>query len=263
MIITLTTDFGLSDPYVGAMKGMILDGYPDARIVDVTHSIASHDLEEAAFCIKAVHAHFPKGTIHVVVVDPGVGSDRAILAVEAGGFIFLSPDNGVLKYIFDLYPEHRVRKVTNEALFRDTVSRTFHGRDIFAPVAAHLSKGVVLRVVGEEFKDYEKGVVRRPRIEGMTITGEIIHIDGFGSGITNIGFDLIAGKPVEVIRVNLWQFDRVMKTYSDVSRGKPLITVGSGDTLEVSVREGNAKEKMKFQIGDEVIVNLKKKDLDD
>ena len=263
MIITLTTDFGLTDPYVGVMKGAILTIHPDANIVDLTHGIAPHDIEGAAFLLKSAYAYFPRRTIHVVIVDPGVGSERAILAVEAGEHVFLAPDNGVLKYVFAAHPDHRVWRVTNHSLFRDFVSATFHGRDIFAPLAAHLSKGLVVRAVGEPFAEYERGVIRRVREEENRITGEVVSVDRFGNGITNIVADALIGREVESVRVNLWEFDRISDTYSDTARGESLVLVGSGGTLEISVRQGNAKEKMKFQIGDEVVVTFKKKDFDD
>jgi S-adenosylmethionine hydrolase len=258
LVITLLTDFGTSSSYVGSMKGVILNISPDIRIVDMTHEIAPQDVEEAAFVLKQAYSHFPEGTIHVVVVDPGVGTDRAILAVRAGSHLFLAPDNGVLKYVFDANPECAVYRVANPEYFLDGVSRTFHGRDIFAPVAAHLSMGVPLEKIGKPFPDYDRGRVLKPRVEESRITGQIVYVDRFGNGITNIGADLIQGRRGLRVQVNLWNFDGVHATYAEVRRGEPLVLVGSDGTLEIAVHQGNAKEKMKFQLGDEVIVSFER-----
>lgn len=254
MIVTLLTDFGLSAPYVGSMKGVILRINPDVQIVDVTHEISPQNVDEAAFVLKRVYHYFPKGTIHVAVVDPGVGSERAVLAVQTDEYTFLAPDNGVLRYVFDDHPEAKVFRVTNRSLFLEKVSRTFHGRDIFAPVAAHLSRGVEVTEVGEPFSEYVKGDVRRPDIEPQKISGEIVYVDKFGNGITNIGGDLLAGQNNVQIRVQSSVLTELSKTYLDVPVGAPLALIGSGGTLEISVNRGSAKERMGFRVGDSVMV---------
>lgn len=254
MIITLLTDFGLSDPYVGSMKGVILNINPDVRIIDITHDISPQNVDEAAFVLKRVYSYFPRGTIHVVVVDPGVGSERAILAVQAESYIFLAPDNGVLKYIFDDDADARVFRLTNHAYFLEKVSHTFHGRDIFAPVAAHVSKGVTLERLGESFHDYVVGNVKKP-VEGKTeIIGEIIHIDKFGNGVTNIDGTLLKGRSKIMIRIKGHELDELCRAYTDVPVGEPLALVGSGGTLEISVHRGDAKQRMGFLVGDSVTV---------
>ena len=186
MIITLTTDFGMSDAFVGAIKGVILGINPNAQIVDVSHEIPPQDIDRAAFVVKSAASCFPKGTIHVVVVDPGVGTERPVLAVRTEGGVFLAPDNGVLKYIFAGHPGAEVFNVTRSEYFRGRVSRTFHGRDIFAPVAAHLSKGLAPEKLGSPFADFERGSVARPVRSPNRIAGVIIAFDRFGNGITNI-----------------------------------------------------------------------------
>lgn len=254
MIITLLTDFGLSDPYVGSMKGVILNINPDARIVDITHDISPQNVDEAAFVLKRVSSYFPGGTIHVVVVDPGVGSERAILAVQAENYIFLAPDNGVLKYIFDDEPDARVFRLTNRAYFLEKVSHTFHGRDIFAPVAAHISMGISLERLGEPFDDYIVGDVKKP-VEGKTeITGEIIHVDKFGNGVTNIDGTLLKDRSKTKIRIKGYELDELCRAYNNVPVGEPLALVGSGGTLEISVHGGDAQKRMGFVVGDSVTV---------
>lgn len=256
MIVTLITDFGLSDPYVGSMKGVILGINPDVRIVDITHDVSPQNVNEAAFVLNRANSYFPEGTIHVVVVDPGVGGDRAVLAVETSRYTFLAPDNGVLKYIFDEYPESKVYRVTNHDYFLEPVSRTFHGRDIFAPVAAHLSKGVGLESMGELFSDFVRGEVHQPEVGPGNIVGEIITIDRFGNGITNIGEDLLSGRKVAQIHVRSWTIDGLSRTYSDGREGEPVALIGSGGTLEISVWLGSAGEKMGFSIDDPVTVDI-------
>jgi S-adenosylmethionine hydrolase len=201
LVITLITDFGTAGPYVGSMKGVILSIHPDARIVDIAHDIRPQDVDEAAFVLNRAYAYFPAGTIHVVVVDPGVGSDRAVLAVRTERYIFLAPDNGVLKYVFDACPDARVFRVTNQDFSLSPVSRTFHGRDVFAPAAAHLSRGVDIERMGEPFTEYVRGEVQRPEVRPREIRGEIVFIDGFGNGITNIEEALFAGREVDSISV--------------------------------------------------------------
>jgi S-adenosylmethionine hydrolase len=257
LVITLITDFGTAGPYVGSMKGVILSIHPDARIVDIAHDIRPQDVDEAAFVLKQAYPFFPAGTIHVVVVDPGVGSDRAVLAVRTERYIFLAPDNGVLKYVFDACPDARVFRVTNQDFSLSPVSRTFHGRDVFAPAAAHLSRGVDIERMGEPFTEYVRGEVQRPEVRPREIRGEIVFIDGFGNGITNIEEALFAGREVDSISVRSHVIRGLSGTYSDVGAGEPLALVGSGGTLEISVCEGNARERMAFQKGDAVTIILK------
>jgi S-adenosylmethionine hydrolase len=254
VIITLLTDFGISDFYVGSMKGVILNISPDVQIVDITHDVTSQHIEEAAFVLKRSYAYFPAGTIHVIVVDPGVGSERAILAVQTDRYLFLAPDNGVLKYIFHAHPHAVVYRVTNSSYFLSRVSPTFHGRDIFAPVAAHLSKGCQLDTLGELFQDYIVGNIKMPAIESGGISGEIVYIDKFGNGVTNIeGPTIIDKKNIEV-KVKSQLLKGLYSTYTDVAEGEPLILIGSGGTLEISIRGQNASKKMGLCVGDPVTV---------
>lgn len=256
MIITLTTDFGLSDAFVGAMKGVILGINPHAQIVDISHEIAPQDIEHAAFVVKAAAPYFPKGTVHTVVVDPGVGTERLILAVRTEECLFLAPNNGVLKYIFEGHPEAEVFNVTHSEYFRERVSRTFHGRDIFAPVAARLSRGLPPEKLGEPFAEFERGSVSRPvRLPGR-ITGEIIAFDRYGNGITNIPVDWIEDPDAVRVLAGGREFEGMSRSYLDAAAGEPLALAGSADALEISVNRGNAKAALSLKLGDAVTVIL-------
>ena len=255
MIITLLTDFGYSDPYVGSMKGVVLEINPDVTLVDISHNVAPQNIHEAAFILKRAYPFFPKGTIHVVVVDPGVGSDRSIIGVKTDSYIFLAPNNGVLKYIFNNHSAV-VYQITNRNYFRKKVSQTFHGRDIFAPVAAHISKGISLDTLGQSFENYTKGIVPKPVAGNKKISGEILYIDRFGNGITNIDGYLLTGLNQIRIRVKTTMIISLSTNYADVPTGKPLALIGSGDTLEISINQGNASQQLGFGLGDKITISF-------
>jgi S-adenosylmethionine hydrolase len=186
-LITLLTDFGTSDYFVGAMKGAILKVNPRATIIDITHEIPAHNVQAGAFTLLAACGAFPAGTIHVAVVDPGVGSKRRALVAECGGQLFVAPDNGLLSYVCERANASRFFQATNRKYFRESVSQTFHGRDLFAPVAAALSLGVATRDVGEEINDPVRLPSLAPRVEeDGSVEASIIHIDRFGNCVTNI-----------------------------------------------------------------------------
>src|SRR5438128_8304527 len=182
MIITLTTDFGLSDPFVGIMKGVILGIAPAAQLIDITHDIRSYDILEAALIIESTYRYFPEGTVHLVVVDPGVGSARRPMAVAAKSHSFVAPDNGVLS----LLPQPEAYRITNHSLFLNSVSQTFHGRDIFAPVAAHLARGTPLGAVGPRIVDFMRKAPSKPNVLDGKLIGQVLRIDKFGNIITNL-----------------------------------------------------------------------------
>ena len=186
-IITLLTDFGTQDYFVGAMKGVILSINPSVRIVDITHDVPAQDIEAAAFSLLACYRDFPAGTIHVAVVDPGVGSNRRALAIECARQIFVGPDNGIFSWICEREGSSRAIHLNNEAFFRHPVSKTFHGRDIFAPVAAALSTGVAMTELGEKLIEYARldPLLAAVRSDGR-VEGRVIHIDRFGNCITNL-----------------------------------------------------------------------------
>ena len=254
MIITLLTDFGVSSPYVAAMKGVILSINPKVTIVDISHNIAPQNIDEAAFVLAQTASHFPTDTIHVVVIDPGVGSDRKILAVTTGKGTFLAPDNSVLKYIFKTSPDATIIKVTNSDYFLPETSNTFHGRDIFAPVAAHLSLGVLIEKLGKPAENYQKGSVLEPIIEDDKITGHIIYFDAFGNAVTNIHADLLQSKMIDHLQIGNIKINQINKTYSEVYSGRTIALLSSSNYLEIAVSHGNAQKYHNLQISDKVII---------
>jgi S-adenosylmethionine hydrolase len=262
-IITLTTDFGTRDCYVAAMKGVILAINPDARIVDLTHEIGPQNVLEAAFFLKGSAPHFPEGTVHVVVVDPGVGTDRRALCVEADGRCYVAPDNGVLSLVAT--PERLVNAVAieNQLYLRPTISATFHGRDVFAPAAAHLSLGVEMSALGAPVHEMMRFELPAPRAENdRTLAGQVVHIDRFGNIITNVDMDAWngltrSGKGRDVqIRIHGLVLNRACKAYSEVPQGSPLALWGSSDLLEISVNRGNAAERLGAKVGDLVTIQV-------
>ncbi len=262
-IITLLTDFGTKDEYVGIMKGVILSVNPYANIIDISHHIDPQDLVQAAYLIKSCYRYFPEHTVHVVVVDPGVGSDRSIIALKMKGHIFLAPDNGVLYPLMDEGSIESIINVDNSSYFLESVSRTFHGRDIFAPVAAHISMGIEINKIGSPTgpKELEKLSIKKPFLSDKgEITGTIISIDRFGNLITNIDLDSIRklgkediGKNIEV-RIGENKINGLSLNYRSVKSQSPLAIIGSRGYLEIAVNCGNAKHYFMAAKGDMVRV---------
>ena len=254
MIITLTTDFGLSDPFVGIMKGVILGLAPHARIVDVTHEIRSYDIGEAAFLVNSSFQYFPSGTIHVVVVDPGVGSMRRPIAAFAAGHYFVAPDNGVLSYVLHLETSAppAVHHITNESLFRQPVSHTFHGRDIFAPTAGHLARGVSLESVGKAIADYAIKPLPLPVARGKKLVATVLHIDKFGNIVTNLRRqDLHAGFKIRLAGQEISQFCR---TFSNAEPNELFALEGSTGYIEIGLNQGSAAARLRVSPGTEMEV---------
>ena len=246
MFITLTTDFGTSDYFVAAMKGVILGIAPRANIVDITHNVAPFNVEEAAFTLAQAWQWFPKGTIHVAVVDPGVGSARRPILVEAAGHRFIGPDNGIFSMIYDAAP-HKVREITNTKLGLKNVSRTFHGRDVFAPAAAHLAKATPGAKFGKPIHDF----IRIPHLTPAEVkrdrwTGTILKVDRFGNLITNFHVDRfveIKTRPFEML-TGIETVRRLALTYAETSVDEVAVIVGSSGYLEVSANQASAAEKL-------------------
>ncbi len=254
VIITLTTDFGLSDPFVGMMKGVILGIAPDVQIVDLTHEIRSYDIMEAAFLLNSSYGYFPEGTVHVVVVDPGVGSSRRPIAAAANRHTFVAPDNGVLSLILSAgstgIPVHQI---TNQGFFRHPVSNTFHGRDIFAPVAAHLASGAPLESVGSRILDFVRKPIPRPRPSGENrLIGTVLRVDKFGNVVTNLRpGDL---KPGFRIHASGFEIQRLCFAFSDVEPGELFAIEGSTGHIELALNQGSAAGKLNVGPGAEIEV---------
>ena len=266
-IITLTTDFGIRDTYVGIMKGVILGINPNVQVVDLTHAIPPQDIYEAAFSIYAAHSYFPRGTIHVIVVDPGVGSDRRAIVCQTDNAFFVCPDNGVLSYLLqstenEARPPVNAVEIQNKAYYLPEVSNTFHGRDIFAPIAAHLSLGIPLEDLGPPVQTLVQLPIQAPELSGNTLTGQIVKIDRFGNAITNISESAIAGlesaSTGEIsayeIRIGSVRLNRFNRAYAESGVGKPLAIIGSSGLLEIAINSGNAKESLGLKWGDPVVI---------
>ncbi len=236
-IITLTSDFGLVDHYVGSMKGVIMGINSDCRIVDITHEIPKYDIIKAALVVRNFYKYFPKDSIHVVVVDPGVGTDRKPIIVETEHGVFVGPDNGVFSFIEE---SSRVFEITNREFMLEDLSSTFHGRDIFAPVAAHLSLGLGANEFGEVLSSPVLLNIGKPQILDDRIIGEIIYKDSFGNLITNIPGDIV--EHTSKIDLDGVVINSISSSYQDVAKGELLAIVGSSGFLEIAVNQGSASE---------------------
>lgn len=260
--ITLTTDFGLNDPYVGVMKGAILSINPWANIIDLSHGIASHDISEAAFTIGMNYKFFPERTAHVVVVDPGVGSRRRPLLVVTERQYFIGPDNGVFSYVYKKEARTlQVFHITADHYFLKSTSSTFQGRDIFAPVAAWLTGGKEVKNFGEVITDYYSIDLPIPSVGERVVTGEVIHIDKFGNATTNISRTeidaLISQSPGALMKILLLGKDVPMKMYYGEALDKELHSViNSSEYVEFFVNRGSAAALFNISIGDAVEIRL-------
>jgi len=271
-VITLTTDFGQRDAYVGAMKGVILSINPQATLVDLSHEITPQAVEEAAYVLWTAYPYFPPATVHVVVVDPGVGSARRPIAIQTERAFFVGPDNGVFSYVLaaegaasaesaaqgkpQVVRQRRTLAVhlTNPRYWRPQVSRTFHGRDIFAPVAAHLSLGVPIGELGEPIEDVVILPLARPESQGDQVVGRVVHVDHFGNVITNLEPAHLPAGQALVIQVGGHRIQGLSPTYSAARPGELVALWGSDGLLEIAVREGNAGALLGIRVGDEVTV---------
>ncbi len=255
-VITLTTDFGAADWYVGTMKGVILGIQPRATVVDITQGIPAGDIRGAAFALAAGCRFFPKGTVHVVVVDPGVGTTRQAIAVQTAEALFVGPDNGVLSWALAKQKIRAIHALENEAFFRQPVSQTFHGRDIFAPVAAHLSRGLPIGKLGPALADLVRLDWPEPRKQRGTTAGEVIYIDRFGNAITNLEGGLLRGLEPVVCEIR-GRGRRVcpLKTcYQAVSPGSLVALVGSSGFVEIAVNGGSAERALGLKLGTCVVL---------
>ena len=242
-IITLTTDFGESDPYVAMMKGVILSINPDAKIIDISHQIPAGSIQEGGLIIKESYKYFPSGTVHVGVVDPGVGGKRKPIAVLADNHFFVGPDNGLFSTIIETQRHTDVIHLKETKYWMHSISPTFHGRDIFAPVAAHLSLGVDPFLMGEKIDNPTTLAHPLPRENNSDLVGEIIRVDHFGNLITNITRDhlspFLSSKDL-IIKVGSLTLKKISTTYNDVPEGQPLALIGSSNALEIAINMGRA-----------------------
>lgn len=255
-LVTLTTDFGEQDPYVAAMKGVLYARCPLARIADLSHAIPPQDIRAGAFFLAGCVPYFPAGTIHVAVVDPGVGAMRHPVAAEAGGQYFIGPDNGLFSLALRRLPLTRAYVIENRAAMAETVSATFHGRDVFAPAAAALACGMPLEAMGRRLSALTPLDAHEPAVSNGVVRGVIIHIDRFGNCLANITAEHLGSRAARNVRAGKHTISSIRRTYGDAERGETLALIGSSGHLEVAVREGHAARSLNLGIGDPVEVTL-------
>jgi len=253
-IIAFLTDFGTQDHYVGVMKGVILGIMPDITLVDLSHDLPAHDLAHAARELAATYKYFPAGTIFLTVVDPGVGTLRRGLAAEAGDWKFVAPDNGVLTTVFQETPPRKVVELTERRYARPTVSRTFEGRDRFAPAAAWLAKGIQLPALGRPLSDYTQIELPQPVVADDRLRGEVVRIDRFGNVVTNLDRPscerLTEGTGAVQLLIGGTPIARIVSTYADLNAGEVGALFGSTDHLECAALESSAAEQLGVHVGD-------------
>jgi S-adenosylmethionine hydrolase len=258
-IITLTTDYGTNDHLVGTLKGVILKINPDVTIVDITHNITPFDLLDGALAIGSAYSYFPPKTIHVVVVDPGVGTERRPLLVSATNQYFIAPDNGVLSVIFEREAESLVVRHANvEHYYLHPVSKTFHGRDVFAPVASWLSKGWQTPSMGDEISNYKKFSIPRPKEADGAWKGAVLRADAFGNLITNFRSEDLPESALNGGAINLQvgthQVTRMVDTFASGNNGEPIAYVGSSGYIEIGVNKGSAARTLNLGRGTPVML---------
>jgi hypothetical protein len=254
-VVALLTDFGLQDHYVGAIKGVVLGVCPDVTLIDITHQIPPQDIRAGALELAAAYRFFPPGTIFVAVVDPGVGSKRRALAAQAGGYSFVGPDNGIFSVVFSEAPPSTIVELVETRYFRPAVSRTFEGRDRFAPVAGWLARGVPLEDLGPRLDAYTTMSFTTARRAGHVTEGEVVRVDRFGNLITNITDVMLrAMDPPLTVAAGEHAGIAVVDTYADTSPGALCALVGSAGVLEIAVNQGHAAELLHIGRGARVSV---------
>jgi S-adenosyl-L-methionine hydrolase (adenosine-forming) len=258
-IVTLITDFGHRGEYVGAMKGAILSVNPRSQVVDVTHTVGPQNILEAAFVLQHAYPYFPPGTVHLVVVDPGVGTKRRAMVFKKEEHFFVGPDNGVFTLVLADPGKREGYEIARPEFFRFPPSPTFHGRDVFAPVAGHLSLGLDPRLLGPRRRGFTRLDWPVPYLRGGKLTGQVFWADSFGNLVTNIGREkygrLIKDRPLQ-IEGRGWKIDRLHQTYGESRAGQPLALFGSAGYLELAVNQGSAREILGLKAGDPVTIHI-------
>jgi hypothetical protein len=255
-VIALVTDFGLRDHYAGTMKGVILGICPEATLVDISHDVPPHDVLTAALELAAAYKYFPAGTIFLTVIDPGVGSSRRGLAADTGDYRFVAPDNGVLTAVLQETPARKIVELTERRYARPTVSRTFEGRDRFAPAAGWLAKGIQLPALGRPITDYCRLDIARPETTAQGVSGAVLRVDRFGNAVTNIDrrtFEkFVNGGPVQIevqSPKGAQRIGRLVATYADIAADEICALFGSTDHLELAANTASAADRLSIGRG--------------
>lgn len=262
-VITLLTDYGIKDSYVAEVKGAILKISPDATVVDISHDVGNYDIESGAFHLARAAPYFPDGTVHICVVDPGVGGARKPIIVKAEGAWFVGPDNGLMAPAAERLGIESIWEITNTDMLPLRVSYVFDGRDVFGPTGAHISMGVPPDILGTEISDMKRLTAYTPWLEGDTVHAQVIHVDGFGNLVTNVTYETFEKLSVSGdarFNVNAGGSDLDLpyaRRFSAVPEGEPLLLVAGGGYLEISVNQGNAAERLGLGKGEKIILQLK------
>ena len=263
-LVALLTDYGNRDYYVGALKGVIYSIYPEARIDDITHQVTPFNIWEGAYTLSLAAKEFPKGTVFIAVVDPGVGTGRkAIVLKTKDNKLFVAPDNGLLTFVAEEMGIHSIREIKNKAYMRpkESFSTTFHGRDIFAPVGAYLASGVPMSSVGPEMEDFVRLKIPRAKVKNEKIRGQVIRVDIYGNVITNISDSLLNGAGIKLgdlitVKLNEHTFTvKFVRTYGDVPKGEKLCHLESRRLLEISINKGHLAETLNINVGDQIVIH--------
>jgi S-adenosylmethionine hydrolase len=258
-ILTLTTDFGKNGSYVGAVKGVLLMINPRIKIIDITHEISCFNILEGALVLNSSYLFFPKGTIHLAVVDPGVGGKRKGILIQTDNHYFIGPDNGLFSFIFEKEKIRGIFDLTNSKYFLNKPSTTFQARDVFAPVSAYLSLGVDPKEFGTMTKECYKFKLPQPVYKNDHITGEIIYIDRFGNLVSNINSNLVKEEKMVQLKIGNKKLGHLRNYYAEVKEGEIIALVGSNNLLEIAVNQGNAQKILKAKIGDKITIEKIKK----
>ena len=256
-VVALLSDFGFRDHYVGAMKGVVLNICPEATLVDISHEIPAHDVLTAALELAAAYRYFPVGSVFLVVVDPGVGSERRGVAADIGDYRFVAPDNGVLTAVLGEQPPRRVVELTERRYARPTVSRTFEGRDRFAPAAAWIAKGVQLSALGRPLRDYRVLDIPAPDLADDRVVGQVLRIDRFGNVVSNIdrkAFESVAQRGSIQIEVGPHVIGRLVETYTEIGEDEVCALFGGTEHLEFAASSSSAVDRLGVERGAAVVV---------
>ena len=268
-LVVLLTDYGQSDYYVGALKGSIYSVYPEARIDDITHQVTPFNIWEGAYTLSLAAKEFPKGTVFIAVVDPGVGTGRKAIVLETkDNKLFVAPDNGLLTFVAEEMGTHSIREIRNKAYMRpkESFSTTFHGRDIFGPAGAYLASGVPISSVGPEINDFVRLKIPRAKLRNGKIQGQVIRVDIYGNVITNISDSLLGEAGIKLgdlitIKLSGQTFPvRFVRTYGDVPKGEKLCHLESRRLLEVSINMGHLAKTFGIHVGDQIVIYHEKSD---
>ena len=256
-LVTITTDFGTQDIYAGVIKGVIYTMNSYTHIIDITNDIPAHDILNAAFTLVRAYEYFPEGTVHMAVVDPGVGGERMSVAIRTDHYYFVGPDNGIFTMVFQKEPAREIREIKNSPFIRDNISSTFHGRDVFAPCAGALAAGKDFSRIGPRVKSLVDLDYPHAKIDGNVMKGEILTVDSFGNLISNISageFNKFAGNRNIDVYFATDRFDTVRSFYGEVSPGDPLLLFGSSGFLEVSMNGGSASTYYMTSVGSTITI---------